>query len=222
MRDIESNTGYEVCGAHMKYKQIAVARLGKAARRLRADGSWHVFENESETYYRVVRRVMQQVQFESGEEKSLLDLFEHFEPLPARALKEGFREPLCIRVEDDRYTLEHLYLRAFTGWETLARAASGFGVEVYLEAKNMLACRASFDEWSREAVLEKILVMRAIAVAASQLQEDSGSGVRYETDEVVRLIHTANTVLHETLHASGKRRRVSGRSDLGNDSRDAG
>ncbi|NOY05024.1 MAG: hypothetical protein GXO82_00060, partial [Chlorobi bacterium] len=152
----------------MKYKQIAVARLGKAARRLRADGTWHVFENEDDTYYRVVKRVMQQVRLGPGEDKSLLTLFDTFEPLPAKVLKEGFRGALSLRVEDDHYMLEQMYMRVFPGWEILARAASGFGVELYFEAGNMLTCRSRFDEWSREAVLDKILVMRAVSETASQ------------------------------------------------------
>ncbi len=213
---IVRNTVYEVCAAHMKYKQIAVARLGKAARRLRVDGTWHPFENEAGTHYRVVKRVMQQVRLEHGEDESHLALFENFEPLPTRALKEGFRGAVCLRVEDDHYTLENMYLRSFPGWEALARAASGLGVELYFEGGNMLTCRARFNEWSRETVLEKLLLIRAIAVTGSQLQDNATSNVCIDTDEIGRMIRTAYDVLRESVHSAGRkgRGRSAGRSDL--------
>ncbi|MBR9978038.1 MAG: hypothetical protein KFH87_08115 [Bacteroidetes bacterium] len=175
----------------MRYQQTPVARLSKAAKFLEQDGEWHPFVGEEGVWYRVRNRDVQRIRLEAGETEELLRLVDRLDPLPARALREGFREELRFVVRDDHYLLAGMLLRAYVGWDMLATAAREMNVQLAYLGGNALRCDIRIDEWSTEAVTRALVLARACARVAAQLAVDAREGIPHIPQEITGLLHAA-------------------------------
>jgi hypothetical protein len=175
----------------MRYQQTPISRLSKAAKFLVSDGAWHAFEGEEGMWYRVRGKTVQRVRLESGESEELLGLFEHFEPLPSRALKEGFREELRFIVSDDHYMLAGMLVRAYVGWDQLASAAEASGVRLEYLGGNSLRCDIRIDEWTSEGIIRSLVLAKACGKVAALLAQDAREGIPHIPSEIRGLLQSA-------------------------------
>ncbi len=183
----------------MKYQQVHTSRLSSAAEKLVRDGAWHGYETDSRAWYRVVGKVVQRVRLEEGEEASLLGLFDRLAPLPKKVFKEGFREELTLRIDDDRYTLSGMYLRSFIGWDLLARAGEKLGVGIRFYAGNSIEFSVAIPEWTTRDLLHALVTARAFAQVGASLVRDSREGIPHTEKEIRGLLHTARDLLLEEI-----------------------
>ena len=152
----------------MKYQQIRIARLAEAGRKLHPDGKWHAFENVTETFYRVIGRLVQRVKLEAGESRDYLRLFDAVNPLPTGLLREGFRNEIVFHIDDDAYVLDETYTRVFEGWEHLAACAVAHGCTATPAGSNALAWKIRFETWSEERIHRALIVARGLTGAVSR------------------------------------------------------
>lgn len=183
----------------MRYQQTPISRLSKAAAFLVKDGAWHPFEGEEGTWYRVRGKTVQRVRLEAGEDEELLRLFERFEPLPSRALKEGFREELRFIVDDDSYLLAGLLVRAFVGWDQLATAGEALGARLEYLGGNSLRCDIRIALWSAEDILRALVLSKAFTKVAALLARDAREGIPHIPSEVRGLLQSAFEMLWEEV-----------------------
>ncbi len=175
----------------MRYQQTPMARLSKAAKFLDPDGAWHPFVGEEGVWYRVKGKTVQRVRFERDETDAMLRLFERFEPLPSRALKEGFREELRFIVQDDHYLLAGMLVRAYVGWDMLASAGESFGMHLEYLGGNSLRCDIRIDEWTAEDIVRALVLAKAFSKVAAQLALDAREGVPHIPQEITGLLQSA-------------------------------
>jgi len=185
----------------MIYQQIPMIRLARSGKKLVQDGQWYPFGDDGRTYYRVQKKIMQRVRLEEGEDTELLSLFEHIGPIPSRTAKGGFREEIHIRVKDDLYVLEGIWLKAYIGWEMLASAAQQHGVKLSFSGANSLEFIHEMDEFTSDAFVRGLLLAKAVSVVGAQLSTDSITGVPHVQAEVAGLLKAAYTV-HLEEHES--------------------
>jgi hypothetical protein len=181
----------------MKYQQVPLTRLSSAGTRLEQDGQWHAFGAVAGVWYRVHGRVVQRVTLEAGEDSALLRLFDGCGPLPSKALKEGFREELCFRISDDRYTLAGMLLRFFVGWDVLALAGRDFGVATRFYGGNSLEYSVFIEEWTSAAMTRAVVTAKAFAMVGSSLALDAKQGIPHTEAEIKGLLRTARELLAE-------------------------
>ncbi|MDH7515709.1 MAG: hypothetical protein QHI48_07545 [Bacteroidota bacterium] len=199
----------------MKYDQIPLSRLSRAAVSIERRLGWHPFHSDERTHYRVVGRMVQRVRLEQGEDERCLELFEHIPPLPRRLFHEGFREGISFRVDDDAYVLHGMYLRLFVGWDLLARAGEAFGVRTHFAGENSLEYSVVVGKWSLGSVLEALATARAFALVAADLAHDARDGIPHTVGEIRGLIRTAREVLLEDSASErpGTASRAEGKGD---------
>ena len=171
----------------MRYQQTPISRLAKAAKFLVPDGEWHAFAGEEGMFYRVRGKIVQRVRIEAGEAYSLLQLFDNFDPLPSRMLKEGFRDELRFTIVDDHYLLNGMLVRAYVGWDMLAVASADLGIRLSFLGGNSLQCSIVFDEWTDENIIRTLVLAKAFAKVASQLAIDAKEGVPHIQMEIAEL-----------------------------------
>jgi len=188
----------------MKYQQISITRLADAGKKLLADCDWHAFSETTGSFYRVCGRIVQRVHLEPNEDKSLLVLLHDFEPFPSRVLREGFREELCFRIEDDRYELCNIYLRIFLGWELLARAGKKLGVTLDHSGGNSLLGSVRIEEWTSKSCMRAVLLAKALGLVATDLLKDAQQGIPHIETEVQGLLRTAFEMLLEETNLEVK------------------
>lgn len=149
-------------------------------------------------YYRVREKMVQRVRIEKGEDdETLLRLFEDFEPLPLRVLKEGFREELQFVVDDDRYLLTGNLLRVYDGWEQLSAAGKRLGIRLFFLGGNSLQYSIEFTEWHSQEIARVLLLSKAFARVASQLVKDAREGIPHLHTEITGLLRTAHEMMME-------------------------
>jgi hypothetical protein len=175
----------------MRYQQTPISRLSKAAKFLEADGGWHPFVGEEGVWYRVAGKMVQRVRLERGETDAMLRLFDRFEPIPSRALKEGFREELRFIVQDDHYLLAGMLVRAYVGWDMLASAGESFGMRLEYPGGNSLRCDIRIDEWTAEDIVRALVLAKAFSKVAAQLALDAREGVPHIRQEITGLLQSA-------------------------------
>jgi len=181
----------------MRYQQTPISRLAKAGKFLQSDGTWHPFVDEEGMYYRVREKMVQRVRIEKGEDDALLRLFENFDPLPLRVLKEGFREELQFVVDDDRYLLTGQLLRVYSGWEVLAAAGKPLGIHLVFLGGNSLQYSIEFTEWSTHEIIRVLLLSKSFARVAAQLVRDTAEGIPHLHTEITGLLRTAHEMMME-------------------------
>jgi hypothetical protein len=184
----------------MKYQQIQLARLAGAGRKLVADGCWHAFENVERTFYRVVGRRMQRVKFESDESPGLLKLFDALPPLPPKLLREGFRNEITFRLDDDAYCIDDILTRSFSGWEQVAASASARGCTATALRGNALAWRVRFEFWDEVGIHNALIVARALTSALAQCANLPA----LESRDAASILEGEMRALAETLQAAGE------------------
>ncbi len=175
----------------MRYQQTPISRLSKAAKYLEADGGWHPFADEPGVYYRVRGKIVQRVRLEAGEREDLLRLYDDLDPLPSRAMREGFREELRFATEDDHYLLTGMLVRAYVGWDLLAAAAEPLGIRLVFMGGNSLQCAVVFREWTPEEIIRTLVLARAFAKVAALLAADAREGVPHIRSEITGLLRSA-------------------------------
>jgi hypothetical protein len=190
----------------MRYQQTPVTRLARAGRKLTAGHEWQPAEEEG-VFLRVSEGVLQRVRLENSESEEHMRLFRDFDPLPSRALKEGFREELCFRVADDHYEICGLLVRVYVGWDMLAAAAEKLGASVTFLGGNSLLCSVAFEQWERGAILRALVLAKAFMKVAAQLALDAKDGVPHIPAEVDGLLRTAYTLFLEDVQQQAGRRR---------------
>jgi hypothetical protein len=195
----------------MKYQQTAMGRLSRAADMLIADGDWHSFEESPDIRYRVHGRILQRVRLEAGEAEELLSLFDGIPPLEPGLIREGFRDAVCLRIEDDRYVICEQFIRFFKSWEALAGAAKRFGIEMGYPGGNQLEFRVPFPEWGAETLTDSLLRVKAFTAVASQLAEDEKFEIPHSENEIHGLLISALDVLREDIVNRKKNRRARGK-----------
>ena len=183
----------------MKYLQVHTSRLSSAAEKLVRDGAWHVYETDSSAWYRVLGKVVQRVRLEAGEDPALLGLFDRLAPLPKKVFKEGFREELTLRIDDDAYALCGMYLRSFIGWDLLARAGERIGVSIRFHAGNSIEFSVAIPEWTTRELLHALVTARAFAQVGSSLVRDAREGIPHTEKELRGLLRTARELLLEDI-----------------------
>ncbi|MBE0646025.1 MAG: hypothetical protein IH600_18225 [Bacteroidetes bacterium] len=183
----------------MRYQQTPISRLSKAAKFLVSDGAWHPFVGEEGMWYRVKGKTVQRVRMENGEAEDLLRLFERFEPLPSRALKEGFREELRFVVHDDHYLLAGMLVRAYVGWDMLATAAEQQGVHLEYLGGNSLRCDILINEWTDGEIIRALVLAKAFSKVAAQLAIDAREGVPHVLNEISGLLNSAFEMYMEEI-----------------------
>lgn len=183
----------------MRYQQTPISRLSKAAKYLVSDGGWHPFVEEAGMFYRVAGKTVQRVRFEDDEREDLLHLFDDFDPLPSRVLKEGFREELRILIEDDRYLLTGMLVRVYVGWELLAAAAQPLGVRLVFIGGNSLQYSILFAEWSEQEIVRVLVLAKAFARVAALLAADVRDGIPHIRSEITGLITSAFDMMMEEI-----------------------
>ncbi len=181
----------------MRYQQTPISRLAKAGKYLQSDGTWHPFADEEGMYYRVREKMVQRVRIEKGEDDALLRLFENFEPLPLRVLKEGFREELQFVIDDDHYLLTGQLLRVYDGWEALAAAGKPLGIRLLFLGGNSLQYSIEFHEWSTHEIARILLLSKAFTRVAAQLVKDTAEGIPHIHTEIKGLLLTAHEMMME-------------------------
>ena len=193
----------------MRYQQTPTTRLARAGNRLEAGENWQPANGESGVYLRVRSGVLQRVRLENSESEEHLQLFEEFDPLPSRVMKEGFREELCFRVADDHYELCGILVRVYLGWDMLGSAAEQLGVTVNFLGGNSLLCSIEFDSWDRETILRSLVLAKAFTRVASQLALDAKDGIPHIPAEVAGLLRTAFALYLEEIDisAAGRQRK---------------
>ncbi len=189
----------------MRYQQIQLTRLSQAKEKLVSDGAWHPFSESPGTFYRVSGRFMQRVRFEGNESDGLLSELLDFPPIPTQLLKEGFREEICFRIEDDSWVYETLLKRQFSGWEKMKRGANRLGAEIIANA-NTFSFRISIGRWETDTVLQALVVGRSCLLIASDLEVDARDGIAHSEGEIEGLLRTAAEVLSEEVRNSLKRK----------------
>ncbi len=175
----------------MRYQQTPISRLSKAAKFLVSDGSWHPFVGEEGMWYRVMGKSVQRVRIEAGESEDLLALFERVEPLPTRALKEGFRAELRFIVQDDHYLLAGMLVRSYVGWDMLASASECLGIKLEYLGGNSLRCDILITEWTVADIVRALVLAKAFSKVASQLAQDAREGVPHIPSEITGLLQAA-------------------------------
>ncbi|GEM_PF-1506905 len=183
----------------MKYQQIHLSRLSRAAGRLEADGKWHVYATDANSHYRVTGKTAQRVRFEKNEDAAMLGIFEELPPLPARLLKEGFREEITIRNGEHGWAVEDMFLRLFVGWDQLAAAGAHFGIKAFFHEGNALQFGVRFDYHTAKDLTDALITARAFSLVAADLAQDAREGVPHTVREIRGLISTAMDVLREEL-----------------------
>jgi hypothetical protein len=181
----------------MRYQQTPTSRLAKAAKYLVSDGTWHPFVDEEGMYYRVRGKMVQRVRIEKGEDDVLLRLFENFEPLPLRVLREGFREELHFVVDDDRYLLTGLLLRIYPGWEALSAAGKPLGIRLVFLGGNSLQYSIEFTDWCSDEITRILLLSKAFARVAAQLVKDAAEDIPHIHTEITGLLRSAHLLMME-------------------------
>jgi len=195
----------------MRYQQTPISRLSKAAKYLVPDGTWHPFAEEPGMFYRVSGKIVQRVRFEADEREDLLRLFDVFEPLPARVLKEGFREELRILIEDDRYLLTGMLVRVYVGWELLAAAAQPLGIRLVFIGGNSLQYSILFAEWNEQELVRVLVLAKAFAKVAALLAADVREGIPHIRSEITGLITSAFEMMMEEIGPVKKAKKKIGR-----------
>lgn len=183
----------------MRYQQTPLARLSKAAKFLESDGAWHPFVGEEGVWYRVRGKLVQRVRLESGETDDLLRLFERFEPLPSKALREGFREELRFIIADDHYLLAGMLMRAYVGWDKLASAGEPLGVHLEYLGGNSLRCDIRIREWTAADIIRSLILSKSVSKVAVLLAQDSREGIPHTTPEITGLLHSAFELFMEEV-----------------------
>jgi hypothetical protein len=94
-------------GFVMKYWQVSMRRMSRAANKLDMDGAWHPFATGEHSWYRVWnRKTIQRTQFRDAiEQDLLLPMLADFEPLSELEQVSGFREEVRIDVIDDTFQI---------------------------------------------------------------------------------------------------------------------
>ncbi|MFA6233329.1 MAG: hypothetical protein WC824_03945 [Bacteroidota bacterium] len=188
----------------MRYQQTPISRLSKASKFLVSDGAWHPFVGEEGVWYRVKGKSVQRVRMEDGESEDLLALFERFEPLPSRALKEGFREELRFIVQDDHYVLAGMLVRAYVGWDMLASASESLGIHLEYLGGNSLRCDILIHEWTVPEIVRALVLAKAFSKVAAQLSLDAREGVPHIRSEITGLLHSAFELFMEEVGPVGR------------------
>ena len=178
----------------MKYQQIQLARLAEAGRKLVKDGNWHPFEEVPATYYRVIGRTMQRVKLEDGEDTTLLHLFDDVPKLPWKTLREGFRNELSFRIDDDSFVLDDIFTRSFTSWEILAEAGAKHHIAAEAVGGNALRWNIRIDEWNEPEILHALLLAKAITRAVSRR-------ITGEKENLHAMLETEIRALRQTLNS---------------------
>ncbi|MDX9760389.1 MAG: hypothetical protein RBU27_14630 [Bacteroidota bacterium] len=186
----------------MRYQQTPISRLSKAAAFLVKDGAWHPFAEEAGVWYRVRGKIMQRLRLEPGESDELLSLFDRFEPLPPRALKEGFREELRFILDDDRYLLAGMLVRAYVGWDALAAAAAPLGIRLEYLGGNSLRCDILITEWTAADIIRALVLAKAFANVAALLARDAREGIPHIPSEIRGLLQSAFEMFWEEIGAA--------------------
>ncbi len=183
----------------MKYQQIPITRLSRAGNRLLHDGEWHPFADDASLHYRVRGKIVQRVRLEAGETDAVLSHFKNFAPLPSKVLREGFREELCFRIEDDAYALSDNFTRGFIGWNQLAHVAEKQGVRTLAAEGNLLSYSVRIEEWTPEDILRSLVLAKAYALIAARISDDAKQGIQHSDRDVAGLFAAAVEVLCEDV-----------------------
>ena len=146
-------------------------------------------------------KIVQRVRIEAGETYSLLQLFDNFDPLPSRMLKEGFRDELRFTIVDDHYLLNGMLVRAYVGWDMLAVASADLGNRLSFLGGKSLQCSIVFDEWTDENIIRTLGLAKAFAKVASQLAIKSKEGVPHIQMEIAGLLNAAFEFMMEDVEA---------------------
>jgi hypothetical protein len=186
----------------MRYQQTPLSRLSRAAAQFEADGRWHA-GLEPRTFHRVLLRTVQRVRLEEGEDMEMLALVEGMGLLPSRALREGFREELCLRIEDDHYLLAGTLVRAWVGWDALARAASAHGARCDWTGGTALQVDIIIPDWTPAEILRALALSKAFARVAAQLATDAREGVPHIQSEISGLLAAACALHLEDMTPGG-------------------
>ncbi|MFZ1728697.1 MAG: hypothetical protein WAV84_01095 [Bacteroidota bacterium] len=189
----------------MRYQQTPISRLSKSSKLLVSDGAWHPFAEEERVWYRVNGKSVQRVRLEEGESEELLALFERFEPLPSRALKEGFREELRFIVRDDHYELAGMLVRAYVGWDMLASASESLGIRLEYLGGNSLRCDILINEWTVADIVRALVLAKAFSKVAAQLALDAREGVPHIPYEITGLLQSAFELFMEEIGPLGQK-----------------
>ena len=186
----------------MKYTQIPLSRLSRAGKLFVSDGQWHRSVNDDALYYRVQGKMVQRIRLEVGETVALLPLFAGFTPLPSKALREGFREELRFRIEDDAYVLSDNYTRGFIGWNRFAHIAEKKGITTTVAEGNLLRYSVRIADWTSTEILRSIIRAKVFALIATRIGEDSKLGIEHSDKEVTGMFTAAEELLAEELGLS--------------------
>lgn len=154
----------------MKYQQIPIRRLSRAASSLIRDGAWHGFSEDADVHYRVTDQVVQKVRIEPNETTKVLGLFSMFPPLPTRLMSTGFREELCFRDRHGVWVLREQYARPFEDWERLSRMARSFGVGLQRVQEGLLEYSVQLPGFSFNAVQHALILLRSCMALAVEMQ----------------------------------------------------
>lgn len=87
----------------MRYWQVSLRRLSRAANKFERDGLWHRAKSSILTWYRVPdKKWLQRVEFADKLEEAIFQpLIGNLPPLPDLGQTAGFREETRFRAEDD-------------------------------------------------------------------------------------------------------------------------
>ena len=183
----------------MRYQQTPISRLSKASAFLVKDGAWHAFEGEEGAWYRVRGKTVQRLRLENGESEEFVRMFDRFEPLPSRALKEGFREELRFIVDGDRYLLAGLLVRAYVGWDKLSAAGESLGARLEYLGGNSLRCDILIETWTSADILRALVLSKAFTKVAALLAQDAREGIPHIPSEIRGLLQSAFELLWEEV-----------------------
>lgn len=186
----------------MHYQQISLARLSRSGKKLINDRAWHQFTHEEKLFYRVRGRIVQKVHLEENENEEYLRLMNAIEPLPSRIFREGFREEIVIKKQNDHFIIGDILIRSFYSWKTIAEFITCKNIFLQKINDTTLECTIHLEELDQKNLFAALLSLKTFTLTIQEMKEDEAL---QSPREFIRLFETMTEVLKQTSVSRKKR-----------------
>ncbi len=124
------------------------------------------------------------------------------EPLTSRIFREGFREEIVIKKQNDRFIVGDILIRSFDSWKTIAEFITCKNIFLQKINDTTLECTIHLEELDQKNLFAALLSLKAFTLTIHEMKKDM---TLQSPREFFRLFETTTEVLKQTTISSKKR-----------------